>query len=124
MLFKGYIVDDDTDMPVSGASVYQLNTDGTRKKILAQANDSGEYEFESLSAGTKIEFDFPGYEPTVIEQGMIPGSGRVSLIPGKGSTGENVVLSSKKRVSKPDYTLPIVIGISAIVAFGVYLAIK
>jgi hypothetical protein len=117
---RTYVIDADTEDPIQDATIYLLNSDGTRNKVLATTDVEGTFEFEAPAFGSKVEIDFPGYSPTVLDPAYI--WNRIALTPESSNTGENVIVKNTRgKIKKPNYTLPIVLGSAAVVMIGVWM---
>jgi hypothetical protein len=119
--FKTYIIDSSTGSNIAGAAVYLLNSNGSINRQVATADDNAYIEID-YTPGQKFQIDFPGFEPMVIDPLTVNIDSGIELIPDASSTGEEVIVTAKrKKVPKPNYTVPIVLGSAALVTFGFWL---
>lgn len=120
-MFKitGYVVDEETEDPIPGVTIYLINEDGSRSEF-SMVNDEGDFSFEQPTFGSKVEFSYPGYEPQEVDPAYI-GFRPIVMKQKTGSTlGEVVVKSIRpSKGKKPNYVLPVAIGSLAVIAFAV-----
>lgn len=118
---RTYVIDVDTDQDIVGAAVYLLNSDGSINKQIATTGSDAFFEIDYPPFGQKIQVDFPGYAPATLDPAYISFGG-IKLKADPNSTGGEVIVTGiRKKVKKPNYTVPIVLGSAAVVTLGIWL---
>lgn len=122
---RGYVLDSDTESPIAGVAIYLVSPLGHNAGMIGQTDEDGDYAFDLPDSGAKVEFDFPGYAPKVVDPTLIGASGKILLDPDPSNQIEGVVVVSKRKlVKKPKYILPAVLGIAATALFITSMKIK
>ncbi len=131
MTISGRITDSDTGTPILGATINIVDSN-----LKATTGVDGKYSFTNSlldNSDASIEVKAPGYNSFYTSAGFFYGNGDVDLYKQETDTVNDTTAESDAELSpvsisaaikKPNYTIPIVLGSTSLVAFGVWLIYK
>lgn len=115
------VIDSDSEDAIANAAFYLVDGNGNTTELLGTANDQGVFSIPAPPFGQKVQVDYTGYTPQVIDPAYMSPYARIKLVADASGSLGGVVIKSIRKLKKQNYAVPIVLGSAAVITFGIWL---